>query len=164
MRENVIYRPYPFAPLPSLPSPRTIDAAGSVVGLRARRPRPRPRSRPPQSQPTTGRTSDSLTVKGRTLVKRTRSSGICPRGRRRRMASDGCIVLWGWEREGSRRIVLTIWSATGSEQQPRGLFKDAISIDGIFKSRHKSAVVVVFHSKLLRAVALQPSRRRCSNH
>ena len=39
----------------------------------------------------------------------------------------------GKGREGSRRIVLTIWSATGSEQQPRGLFKDAISIDGIFK-------------------------------
>ena len=50
------------------------------------------------------------------------------------MASDGRIVLWGWEREGGQcRIVLTIWSATGSEQQPRGLFKDAISIDGIFK-------------------------------
>ena len=39
----------------------------------------------------------------------------------------------GKGREGSRRIVLTIWSATGSEQQPPGLFKDAISIDGIFK-------------------------------
>ena len=71
----------------------------------------------------------------------------------------------GKGREGSRGIVLTIWSATGSEQQPRGLFKDAISIDGIFKQTQiRSRRRISFQTlEGGRVAGLQPSRR-CSNH
>lgn len=74
------------------------------------------------------------------------------------MASDGCIVLWGWERdgrkEGSRRKVLTIGLPKSNS---RGEISRMRLASTVFLSRHKSAVVAVFHSKLLTAVAVQSS-------
>ena len=81
------------------------------------------------------------------------------------MASDGCIVLWGWERDGRRgrsQNSFDYWAPEEQQPRRRGEISRMRLASTVFLSRHKSAVVAVFHSKLLTAVAVQS--RRCSNH